>query len=254
MQLLWEGWRGTHEIHFADANPMAVAPMGPPWPLPRAGHPDYERAILTLCQTLRIDLVIPAVDEELPLMPLVRRGGFDVLLPDEWFVHIMLDKLSGFRELARRGAAVPRTVIAKPRVGRGSREVFVEQEELQGQEYTVQMMADRTGNLRHVVPVRVAHKRGITLRGQVDLHPLVITACETLHSILPGAGCYNIQGILTEDRGFLPFEINPRLSTTTGLALLCGYDPLAVWYGEPTDSPKRTATFQRTWQNTIQFI
>lgn len=259
--LLWRFWGQIYEVYFADCDPLACPPEIPFQrfhQIPRAGEPHFPEALAELCRKLEIDLLIPAVDEELPIMPLLRREGIDVLLPDEWYVHIMLDKLASMRELEKRGIPVPRTVIAKPRQGRGSRDVYVEQERLGGQEYTVQMVADRNGNLRAIVPVRVDVKRGVTIRGTSTPQFGVMVACGAIHEALPFVGCVNVQGILTEERGFIPFEINPRISTTTGLALAGGIDPVAIWFAPTPPVLTKWELFQpvslhRTWQNTIRY-
>src|SRR5690606_38550768 len=93
--------------------------------------------------------------------------------------------------------------ILKPRTGRGSRDVsilyseedvytqrkklasaaknFLVQEKIEGTEYTVQMVADRYGNLKAIVPVKVHVKRGITLRAETEDRSEVISACQSIH-------------------------------------------------------------------------
>ena len=255
--LLGRFWSPLYEVHFADADPLAFSDEIPDLRrhvIPNGGTPGFEAALLRLCEWLKVDLLIPAVDEELPVMPAVRRAGIDVLCPDdEWYVHNMLDKLGSMRELGKRGVPVPRTVIGKPRWGRGSRDLMVEQEHLDGLEFSVQVMADKNKRLREVVPVRVDLKRGVTIRGAVDWDHDVIGQCVAIHQALPFAGTANIQGML-KDGTFLPFEINPRISTTTGLALAVGADPIAVWFGQPihTDYSKQPS-LSRSWQNTIRY-
>lgn len=254
--MLWEFWHKRYEVHFADCDPLAFSPEIPAarcHVIPKGGAPDFERSLLDLCRSLGIDLLIPQVDEELPIMSAIRRAGYDVLLPDEWYVHTMLDKLGSMRELGARGIPVPRTVIGKPRWGRGSRDLMVEQECLEGQEYTVQAVADSRKVLRCIVPVLVKAKRGITIRGRTDYRLPVMDACRHIHDVLPFAGCVNVQGMLT-DSGFRPFEINPRFSTTTGLALAVGVDPVAIWLGRDVGSwPQRSVTLRRTWQNHLAY-
>lgn len=267
--LLWRFWHDKYEVHFADADPLSFSPEIPSercHTIPKGGAPDFAEKLITLCEWLKVDLVIPAVDEELPIMPLIRRAGFDVLLPDEWYVHIMLDKYASMRELEKRGIPVPKTVIAKPRQGRGSDGVYVEQERLEGQEYTVGVMADREKQLRWITPVRVDYKRGITIRGELDHCQDVVDGCWKIHAALPAAGYYNVQGILTTDRGFVPFEINPRISTTTGISLAAGFDPSVEWLSAATlrtgdatwtslyrQSFARRVSLSRSWLNTIRY-
>ena len=278
----------TYNVLFADADPEArparVAAAN--WhSIPMAAAPSFVSGLQALCRELNVDVLVPGVDEELPHIAR-ERVGFDcaVLLPPTEFI----DKLASNSALQHAGLPVPVTerlgqrgavefpCIAKPRSGRGSRGVaivrsdeelcahvivsrrppehFILQELLEGQEYTVMMVADREGVLRAVVPVRVAVKRGITLRAQTDNDPAVVAACRAIHAAAAVPGCYNIQ-LVKGASGFVkPFEINPRISTTACLALAAGVDFIALFLGEET-MPAPLAPFRngvglkRSWHN-----
>ena len=206
---LWEYWRSQHhDVWVADADPTRIDPIIPPRyrvPIPLATDPAYCGMILDRVREWGLELVIPTVDEELPVIEWLRLyKDIPLLLPGQHFVTVMLDKFGSMRWLREHGVPVPHTHIAKPRYGRGSRDVVVEQEEIHGQEYTVQMMADQYKNLRAVVPVKVVRKRGITLDGVTDDNPIVVQACGRIHEAVPTFGTYNIQGIYTGNE-FLPF-------------------------------------------------
>ena len=223
-------------------------------------------AIDRLCRDLAVDLLVPGVDEELLAVARARSGvAPDVLLPPVAFVETHLDKLTSQTFLKSRGIPVPETeplparrhvafpCVVKPRRGRGSRDVatvrsedeleahlvisrrppedFIAQELLEGQEYTVTMVADRTGTLRAVVPVKVAIKRGITVRAETDRDGSVVAACTAIHAASPAAGCVNIQLVKTAAGDVKPFEVNPRISTTTCLALAAGVDFIDLYLG-----------------------
>jgi carbamoyl-phosphate synthase large subunit len=254
--------RDRYVVHFADADPRAKPcsiPSSAWHPIPLASAPDFLDGLTALCRRLDVNLLLPGVDEE--LIPIARdrdRVARHVLLPSAEFVETHLDKLASAAHLQSLGIPAPVTemcgerrrvafpCIVKPRRGRGSRHVavvqseeelrahvllsgrtageFIVQELLHGQEYTVTMVADRTGTLRAVVPVRVELKRGITLRAATDRNEAVIAACVAIHRAQPVAGCFNIQLIASEAGAVKPFEINPRISTTTCLALAAGVD------------------------------
>jgi carbamoyl-phosphate synthase large subunit len=108
---------------------------------------------------------------------------------------------------------------------------FVVQQFLEGQEYTVTIVADHTGVLRAVVPVKVARKRGITLRAATDRDDAVINACVAIHTAFPVSGCFNIQMVKIRTGAVQPFEINPRISTTTCLALAAGVSFVDLYLG-----------------------
>ena len=128
------------------------------------------------------------------------------------------------------------------------------QQLLKGQEYTVMMAADINQSLHAVVPVRVGIKRGITLRAETDNNPIVIEGCVAIHETLPTVGCYNIQILLTNDDKVMPFEINPRISTTFCLGLAAGIDPVAIFTAS-SKPPARLIGFRngmklgRYWYN-----
>jgi carbamoyl-phosphate synthase large subunit len=203
-----------------------------------------------------------------------------------------LDKLASQASLKARGLPVPETgtlsdrrgvvfpCIVKPRRGRGSRDVavvrseeelrahvvmsrrppedFIVQERLEGQEFTVTMVADRSGRLRALVPVKIDVKRGITLRAETDHDASVTAACAAIHASSPVAGCFNIQLTKTAAGEVKPFELNPRISTTACLALAAGVDFVSLYLGggqPPASGSSGLAPFRdhlrlkRSWHN-----
>ena len=286
---------GQYMLHFGDADITTIDPSIPEdqrHELPYASDPDFVKRIVELCRRLNIDLLIPGVDEE--LLVLARNANSlaptRLLLPNEKYIETMLDKLCMVNALASKKIPVPQThtlademgdigfpCISKPRIGRGSRDVRVldsrdeavalklklgsmarqmlVQEKIEGDEYTVQMVADSGGCLRAIVPVKVGVKRGITLRAETEAEPRVIAACHSLHQALPTAGSYNIQLIMTAEGGVLPFEINPRISTTLCLVVAAGIDPISIFLGDLGQDGEALLTFsagihlQRHWTN-----
>ncbi|MET0311524.1 MAG: ATP-grasp domain-containing protein, partial [Burkholderiaceae bacterium] len=271
-EALWRLLGGRYELHFGDADAQAIDPQIPAGrrhALPWANDPAFATSMAALCARLSIDILVPGVDEELAPLAAAREsfGATSVLIPGEAYVRTMTDKWSMACALAEKGLPVPATrllsdgpggipfpCIAKPRQGRGSRDVRVLasaedaealraaagaaadrtllQQRVEGIEYTVQMMADASARLHAVVPVRVGIKRGITLRSVTQDHPGVDAACRAIHEALPAAGCYNIQLMLTPSGEVLPFEINPRVSTTLCLCVAAGVDPIAIWQAQ----------------------
>jgi carbamoyl-phosphate synthase large subunit len=133
---------------------------------------------------------------------------------------------------------------------------FIVQELLEGQEYTVTMVADRAGVLHAVVPVKVEIKRGITLRAETDRDDAVMAACAAIHAASPVAGCFNIQLVKTVKDGVKPFEVNPRISTTTCLAIAAGVDVIGLYLGRIANprTPSLVAfqdhlRLKRSWHN-----
>ena len=284
-----------YEMHFADADALAMDPVLPRdrrHAIPLANSGNFISGVSELCAALRIDVVIPGVDEELPLIPEVVSNieGLEALLPDAGYVTSMLDKLAMAEALKAADLPVPHTAtaaegrtgafpcIVKPRHGRGSRgvqilktaeqveayvllsglnpEQIILQDLQEGQEYTVLMAADRRARLRAVVPVKIDVKRGITLRAETAYDADVIRGCQAIHEALPTKGCYNIQLIKTSMGHIMPFEINPRVSTTFCLGLSAGIDPIAIHrdgvVGDDLLLFRRGVRLRRHWTNYIE--
>lgn len=278
------------EPHFADANPDG-RPAGVPasrWHhVPMAADPDFPERVRDLCVALDAELLVPGVDEELEGLAATREvWPCPVLLPAAVFVARHLDKGTSMDWLRARGVAVPPTtpaaetpsaypVIVKPRRGRGSRQVavatspahlralveatarpwddFIVQTRLDGLEYTVTVVADRLCRLRAVVPIRVEVKRGITLRATTEASSAVVDYVRAVHAADPVAGVFNVQLVVTE-AGPQAFEINPRISTTTCLALAAGVPFLDLFLDEAPGRPGLTPyqpglRLRRSWVN-----
>ena len=293
-EAIYRQWHDRYEMIFADADSSAIVPSIPEYlrcEIPFANAPDYSEVLGALCCEGEIDLLIPGVDEELPHMSAVADAApeTDILVPENTFVTQSMDKLKSAHALQRQGLAAPITAtmaevedftfpcFAKPRQGRGSRGVRVLgnreeaaayhvlsglpardillQELLQGREFTVMMAADRTGNLHAIVPVEVDIKRGITIRARVVMNEDVLAGCRAMHDVLKPSGCYNIQLMLMDDRRAIPFEINPRVSTTFCLGIAAGIDPVNIYY--LSEAPEQLLTAQdgielnRHWKNVI---
>lgn len=106
-------WADRYDVHFADADPAAIPPTVRPerrHAVPSAG-PQWAEAVADTCRRLSIDVLIPAVDEELPFVPdvIARAPGVTPLIPTASFVTLMRDKLDSMNALATAGLVAPRT-------------------------------------------------------------------------------------------------------------------------------------------------
>jgi len=291
-EAIWRIWHERYELYFADAYPKSILPDIPDQrriAIPMANDPDFMNRLQGICNENEVDLLIPGVDEELLGLASVKgsRDWPDILLPDKAFVALMLDKLSSNKALVNAGLSAPKTelprsinnvrfpCIVKPRRGRGSRGVmkldsqeevsayltiqkgkpedYILQELIVGREYTVFVAADAHSRLRAVIPVKVDLKRGVTIRAETDNEPAIIDYVKRFHKCFKVTGVYNIQCMLTDARDVIPFEINPRISTTFCLAISTGFDPIRMNEGPITNifTPQITYKLQRNWMNTI---
>jgi carbamoyl-phosphate synthase large subunit len=225
--------------------------------VPLATHPDYIDALLDVCTTEDIGLLVPTVDDELEVVARARARftaiGVSVACSPAETAALCNDKYRTCRHLAERGVGAARTwlpgeipedapelLFIKPRVGRGGvgaftirnrreRDFFLDyvpapivQEFLQAPEYTIDMLCDGDGRPLYVVPrERTVIRSGVIDRGRtVKSEALQALALEVAAAIR-FEGPVNIQCRM---RGDVPvvFEINPRFSGGIPLTIAAG--------------------------------
>jgi len=227
--------------------------------VPLSSDPSYLDAVADLCDAEDIGLVVPTIDEELPLFASVAtrfgRRGITVAVSSEETTHICNDKYTTCHYLRDAGIsaaesflpgdmpAEPRLpMFIKPRGGRGSigavavktrKELdfflgYVEdpvaQEFLAGPEYTIDLLCDFEGRPISVVPrQRVVIRAGVIDRGRTVNDPQLIDLALNCARALHFVGPINIQCRTVNGRPTI-FEINPRFSGGIPLTIAAGAD------------------------------
>jgi carbamoyl-phosphate synthase large subunit len=250
-----------YRVIAVDANPHAygltVADKGFVVPMGDSEH--FVPVMRSICQEEHVDVAVPMVDEELlPSLGLTSETT-QVLLPTLDFVELCLDKFLLFQKL-RGVVEIPITkfgrdyesfskfpAVLKPRTGRGSRGVYrvndvydlefyvkrsdhgksglIVQQYIHGDEYTVSVVVGRDGDVQAVVPKRVIYKRGVTHSAVTEKSEPIDELCRVIQSELHADGPFNVQLRVDAETGTpIPFEINPRFSTTTSLTIRSGVD------------------------------
>jgi carbamoyl-phosphate synthase large subunit len=231
--------------------------------VPLSTDPAYLEEILALCGAEGVRLVVPTIDDELPLVGAARArfaaiGAF-AACSSEATALTCNDKALTCARLIEAGIPAARTYLPealpsspvfplfiKPRTGRGavgahvvrnSRELaffrdYVEspivQEYLDGPEYTIDVLCDTTGRPLVIVPrERVVIRAGVIDRGRTVKHPALLELAERVCAAMPFVGPINIQCRM---RGPVPtvFEINPRFSGGIPLTIAAGADVPAL--------------------------
>ena len=270
-ELIYRLLNNKYDLFFGDAckeNINPVIPENKRLEIPLASDSTFVRKIAEICAEKEIKLLIPSVDEELPLMKEIALfcPDIDILVPEHEHLTLMMDKLKLMQYLLTEGLDAPFTTtlddlngldfpfFVKPRWGRGSRGIatlqndvdldqyiknseydkkdIIAQQLMTGIEYTVMMSANRNGDLHAVVPVKVDLKKGITIKAVTENNCAVIEACQKIHNLFNTKGCYNIQVFLQPDGTVLPIEINPRISTTFCLGIAAGVEAIDNFYKE----------------------
>jgi carbamoyl-phosphate synthase large subunit len=228
-----------------------------------SADPTYLDAIETICRLEGIGLVVPTIDDELPVFSaqtsrFAEIGAFVAVSPLETTAACN-DKLETCVRLRHEGvraaasclpAHLPDDAVfplfAKPRYGRGSVGAFrvdsrrhldffvdyipspVLQEYLDGPEFTLDLFCDRHGVPVSVVPrERVVIRAGVIDRGHTSADPALIDlglACARAFSFV---GPINIQCRVVAGVPTV-FEINPRFSGGIPLTIAAGGD-FARW-------------------------
>ena len=228
--------------------------------IPAGKSPDFLPVMRHICRQEGVDVFVPLVDEELVAALELEKEGTIVLLPRREFVTLCLDKSILMQCLRTVGIVVPETYLAsngigdmdfplviKPRTGRGSRgleivnsqeqleqcfqassyepDELIVQEYIQGTEFTVSVVVWRDGEVQAVVPKEIIFKKGITRLGVTRRNLEIAELCCAIQDNLRADGPFNVQLRVEQSTGQpIPFEINPRFSTTTSLTIAAGVD------------------------------
>lgn len=228
--------------------------------IPAGKSPDFLPVMCYICRQEGVDVLVPLVDEELVAALELEKEGIIVLLPRREFVTLCLDKFLLMQSLREADITVPETnlvsngigdigfpLVIKPRTGRGSRglgiansqeelehflqnnpyetDALIVQEHVQGTEFTVSVVVWRDGEVQAVVPKEIIFKKGITRLAVTRRNPEIEKLCCAIQDNLHADGPFNVQLRVDQDTGQpVPFEINPRFSTTTSLTIAAGID------------------------------
>jgi carbamoyl-phosphate synthase large subunit len=228
--------------------------------VPLTTDPQYIPIIKSICFRERIHLLIPTIDDELPLFGRHKEDfkamGIQVAVSSENTGFVCNDKHRTARFLLEKGIPFARTwlpgelnfrllqypLFLKPRTGRGSVGAFaihnerelrffldyvpdpIVQEFLPGKEFTIDLLADFSGKVISVVPrERMVVRSGVTDRGQTLNHSGMIQLAVRTAEALDIRGPANIQAKLNNGTATL-FEVNPRFSGGIPLTIAAGAD------------------------------
>lgn len=227
--------------------------------VPLTSDPTYLDEVLAICAAERIGLLIPTIDDELPVFGAAvdrfAASGVRVVVSSVATTSLCNDKFETCRVLRARGVAaaesfLPSMVAAdaalplfiKPRYGRGGvgavaartareleffRDYVAEpviQEYLSGPEFTIDVLCDFAGRPLSIVPrERVVVRAGVIDRGRTVKDQALIDLARACTSALSFVGPINIQCRVHQGRPTV-FEINPRFSGGIPLTIEAGAD------------------------------
>ncbi|OBP15403.1 hypothetical protein A5320_08575 [Rheinheimera sp. SA_1] len=208
--------------------------------MPSAKDPLLWEKTIELMRSHRIDVVIPTFDDTLTgwseRKELFAAMGIHVMISDHHTIKTCTDKWLTYSHFKNHQLPMPLTSteqvypLIKPRLGRGSAGVRVEQNAvamqghisqqlLQGREYTVDVLVGINRKPLCIVPrYRASVREGKSIVGVVEISDetsrLVHKVCESFTF----KGPVNIQLIDDVTQGLQVIEINPRLGGGSALA------------------------------------
>ena len=226
--------------------------------VPLSTSPDYITKIKQVCEDEKVSLLIPTIDEELNLFGRYKNDfaeiGVKIPVSDEEIGEICNDKYKTYCFFRDNNLPIAHTwlpdeirkikpdfpLFIKPRIGRGAVNAYpvknqkeldffldyvkdpVVQTYLPGDEYTVDILCDFSGEVISVVPrQRLVIRSGVCDRGRtkkdMDLINTSIHVAKTLKIIGPAnLQCKVYNGKITF------FEVNPRFSGAIQLTIKAG--------------------------------
>ena len=257
-----------HRVIALDADPFAAG-MNLPGVrsavLPRAGSDEYGTVLTTVLQTFAVEAVMCTVVEEYEslrqLNEMMKESGCRTWLPDARAVEACVDKarfavvMDDYEiahpptaTTARQARSVPGPWVVKPRQGRGSRGVLyvtnsaelrrvmiagkdlVAQSQLEGDEFTADVLVDRNGQLVTCVPRwRLETRGGISVKGLTFDSEEVTRICAEVVAAVGITGPANIQGMVDRSGSAAIIEMNPRFSGGLPLTLAAGADVVGAY-------------------------
>ena len=252
------------ELLAADMDPWAaglyLVPPAARTLIPAGAAPGFTASLLARCIALGVDIVLPTVDAELRPLAHARdeftAAGIDLLLAPAAALEVILDKLllaqhcTGIVRVPRTelfGPAVDPAswtypVIVKPRTGSGSRGILevgsatelaamerssalIVQDFLPGEEYSVDVLAGRGGQVIASVPrIRARVDSGVSVGGRTVHDPEIE---EFGRAVARATGLTYVANVqCRRDQAGCPalLEVNPRVPGTLGLTIASGVD------------------------------
>jgi carbamoyl-phosphate synthase large subunit len=203
------------------------------------------RSVLALCESENISALVPLTNKSIEFMAEHREklgaGGCHLWIPQNRAIEICHDKWKLFEFLKAEGFDTPQTflpgkietefpLIAKPRRGEGSKDLFVLedggdlefymkkcpqhvfQQRIDGQEFSVDAFFDQHGSPRLIVPrERLAVRGGEVMVSRINMDATIIGKVEALGTKLGLTGPCTIQGI--QDDAFYFTDVNLRFGS-----------------------------------------
>ena len=231
--------------------------------VPPVNSDRYIDCLQEICKKYQIRLIVPLIDSELYILSLHKQlfadMGVSLLVSSPITNEICFDKRNTYSFFKKSGVKTPEILeietiltqettsyplMIKPangscsvgvtKINNQKELVFFHdyipnaliQEFIVGQEFTNDVLVDRQGKVRCVVPrLRIATRAGEVSKGMTVKNRAIITATKKVVEALPGAfGCITVQCFLLPKGEIKFIEINPRFGGGIPLSIQAGAD------------------------------
>ncbi|WP_432662634.1 ATP-grasp domain-containing protein [Wukongibacter baidiensis] len=230
--------------------------------VPKVCDRGYITALIDICNNNSIDLIIPTIDTELPVLSdnkekLEKLSNAKVLVSRKEVIEISRDKFKTHRFFKDNEFDTPKVItekdienneykfplFIKPFDGSSSKDTFkinnnkeleffrsyvsnpMIQEFLCGKEYTIDVFVDFEGNPITIVPrERLETRSGEVSKGIIIKDKSIITEVKRMIPLLRPIGPLTIQCIKDDKKNIKFIEINPRFGGGAPISVTAGAD------------------------------
>lgn len=208
---------------------------------------DYSNFILEICENEHIDIVLSAEEKDLIMFKKMQlEQSLYTYIAEEAIFNLFKDKHLANLDVKEKSILTPTTIISKTdfdnsienkfikrkRVSCCSRgikifdrvdlpsnyefftEEYITQEFVSGKIYTVDVLCDKSGNAKIMVPRKgLAGKDGTTFKCIIEREENILNICKKFYSQYKIPGISNIQFIVKDSQPYF-IELNPRAAAT----------------------------------------
>ena len=236
---IWKLLKKKYKLYFCDQDISLIhnsIPDNRKFQVPFAKNSLFIKSIYSIIKKLKINLIVPTVDEEISVFLSKKNNMQNIFCPPKEISLVFLDKFktsiflknNNFNDLnsliVKRKKFFPKNknLIVKPRFGRGSIMIHrissysqfksylnlyklkaadvIVQKFVKGQEYTIFVDTDENGQLKSIVPVKVLRKKGVTLHGITDNNKKIIDFVKKLNTKFKSQNSFNLQLIIKKKK------------------------------------------------------
>lgn len=259
---------------------------------------DYSNFILEICENEHIDIVLSAEEKDLIMFKKMQlEQSLYTYIAEEAIFNLFKDKHLANLDVKEKSILTPTTIISKTdfdnsienkfikrkRVSCCSRgikifdridfpsnyefftEEYITQEFVSGRIYTVDVLCDKSGNAKIMVPRKsLAGKDGTTFKCIIEREENILNICKKFYSQYKIPGISNIQFIVKDSQPYF-IELNPRAAATIIASSLASVNFLDLYishflfdekipdYDTLMNNVKWNSVVSRYYQETIMY-